>query len=381
VSAEERRLDLARERGREALESLAREACLTSLPLTCRPPQPAGSFAYGDLVPLGFVLRAIKADFNDLAVRRDLEDLLRDRRQGLLWPYHTGTLVTCIDSALILQGFEDPAGVEALEVFADGRGGYFPQLCSERPESGKMTISPRNRHWCQPDYGTTCLASALRTQAGLERKTSVGYLARGYESRSGLYFANPYMTDWALAWAMQEVDAATALRERLANDILASANEDGSFGRFDVAMSTALAILALTSLGVGGEAVRLARLRLADIMMPDGRWPSGTPFYSAVTIPRERVPGGVLARLMLGERRGQLIWLHGAVRAVSLYEDRDRMISTALAVLALTQAGPPTERNATLPMQDRDGCHPRYRCEDHMAYIAGLALPPYTAEG
>ncbi len=84
---------------------------------------------------------------------------------------------------------------------------------------------------------------------------------------------------------------------------------------------------------------------------------------------------------MLGERRGQLVWLHGAVRAVSLYEDRDRMISTALAVLALTQADPTTERNATLPMQDRDGCHPRYRCEDHMEYIAGFALPPYTAEG
>jgi hypothetical protein len=117
---------------------------------------------------------------------------------------------------------------------------------------------------------------------------------------------------------------------------------------------------------------------LADLMMADGRWPSGTPLYSAVRIPRERLPGGVLARLMLGERRGQLVWLDGAVHAVSLYEDRHRMISTALAVLALTQPGPPVERDAAPPMQDRDGCHPRYRCEDHVEYVTDHALPPYT---
>ena len=168
MSAEERRLDLARERGREAVASLAREACLTSLPLTCRPPPPAEPFAYGDLVPLGFLLRAVNADAHHApAVGRDLEDLLRARRQGLLWPYHTGTLVTCIDSALVLQGLGDPAGVEALEIFADGRGGYFPQLCSEEPERGKMVVTPRNRHWCQPEYATTCLVAALRAHNGL----------------------------------------------------------------------------------------------------------------------------------------------------------------------------------------------------------------------
>ena len=165
MRSEERRLVLARERGREAVESLAREACLTTMPLICRPPPPVEPFAYGDLVPLGFLLRAVNVDaYGAPAVSRDLEDLLRGRRQGLLWPYHTGTLVTCIDSALVLQEFRDPAGVEALEIFVDGR-------------------------------------------------------------------------------------------------------------------------------------------RAASI-----------PFYSALTIPRERCPAGLLARLMLGERRGQLAWLEGAVR-------------------------------------------------------------------
>jgi hypothetical protein len=74
--------------------------------------------------------------------------------------------------------------------------------------------------------------------------------------------------DWALAWGLQGVASATALRERLATEILASMNEDDSFGRYDIPTSTALAILALVSLGTADETVRQARLRLADLMIP-----------------------------------------------------------------------------------------------------------------
>ena len=374
----EREVALARERGREAVASLAREASMASVPLICRPPPPVKPFAYGDLVPLGFLLRAIAADTDGTSpARRGLEAVLRAGRQGLLWPYHTGTLVTCIDSALVLQGFGDPAGVEALEIFADGRYGYFPQLCSDEPERGKMVVTPHNRHWCQPEYGTTCLVSALRTQYGLSRKTPVAYLERGFENRGGLYFANPYLVDWALAGALQGTAGATGLRGRLATDILASVNEDGSFGRYDVPMSTALAILALISLSSGSDAVYRARLRLADLMMTNGRWPAGIPFYSSVSVPRERFSEGVLARLMLGRRQGQVVWLRDSVQAISLYEDRHRMISTSLAMLALTQPPPTAERDTALPTRDRNVCHPRYRCTDPTEYVANFALPPY----
>ena len=75
-------------------------------------------------------------------------------------------------------------------------------------------------------------------------------------------------------------------------------------------------------------------------MMPEAAGAASIPFYSAVTIPLgERFPGGLLARLMLGERRGHLAWLEGAVRAFSLYIDEHQMISTALAVLSLMQPG------------------------------------------
>ena len=214
------------------------------------------------------------------------------------------------------------------------------------------------------------------TKPTAKRKTSAQYLAEGYENRSGLYFANPYMMDWALACALQGVASATALRERLAADILASVSEDGSFGRYDAPLSTALAILALTSLGVGGGAVRRARSRLADMMLPDGTWPSSIPFYSAVKIPQERLPGGVLARLMLGERQGQLLWVEGGVYAVSLYVDGYRTIGSALASLSLTPPAPYAERDA-LPVQRAKSCHPRYRCADHVQYISDHALPPY----
>ena len=376
-SPEEQRLARAKGRGREALASLAEEASQTPLALICQPPLTADPFPYGDLVPLGFLLRAVNAGTSPASpVRRGLEDLLRDKRQGLLWAYHSDTLVTCIDSALVLQGFRDPAGIEALEMFADGRGGYYPQLCSDKPERDKMTITAHNRHWCQPEYGTTSLASALRAEVGLKRKTSVRYLAECFESRGGLYFANPNMVDWALAWALQGVASATALRERLATDILASANEDGSFGRYDVPLSTALAILALTSLGLGDGAVSRARLRLAEMMLPDGTWPASVPFYSAVKIPHERLPGGLLARLMLGERRGQLLRLGDGVYAVSLCVDGYRTISSALASLFLTPPGPSAGREA-LQVQRGKSCHPRYHCADHVDYIAGHALPPY----
>jgi hypothetical protein len=184
------------------------------------------------------------------------------------------------------------------------------------------------------------------------------------------------MVDWALARALQGAASATTLRERLATEILASANEDGSFGRYDVPLCTALAILALTSLGLGGEALARARLRLADLMVPDGTWPASVPFYSAVKIPQERLPDGVLARLMLGEWRGQLLWLGDGAYAVSLYVDGYRTISSALASLSLTQAGPLTGRD--LPtLQPGQRSHPRYRCADHVEYIARYALPPY----
>jgi hypothetical protein len=49
-------------------------------------------FAYGDLIPLGFLLRADDIGASAISpVREGLEEVLRGKRQELLWPYHSGT--------------------------------------------------------------------------------------------------------------------------------------------------------------------------------------------------------------------------------------------------------------------------------------------------
>ncbi|MFM7369972.1 MAG: hypothetical protein ACKO2Z_19725, partial [Sphaerospermopsis kisseleviana] len=157
LKAAEVRIKFGKNRALAAVAQLATAACTDgNLAMTCQPPAPEPSFAYGDLVPLGFVLQALNlASLSDVDAERILESrqtltqFLADNRQGKLWAFHTGRLVTATDSALILQGFKDEESIAALEIFADGEGGYYPQLWSEEEEAGKMLFDYSCRHWCQ----------------------------------------------------------------------------------------------------------------------------------------------------------------------------------------------------------------------------------------
>lgn len=369
----ERTLWRAEERIQKALSTIAAEALQRPLPMTCLPPAPLTPFSYGDVVPLGFLLMALSPAAPE---HPKLKDLLRDRQQGLLWAYHRDTLVTCTDSALVLQGFRDADGVAALDRFKDDSGRYSPQLCSDKAEPGVMQVTPYNRHWCQPDYATTSLVNALRFEAGLERHTATeSYLVANYERRSGLYFANPYLVDWVLARSLRGIQLAAPLKRKLAAEILASRNEDWSFGRYDIPMSTALAILALTALGLGHGHLLRSQECLIDLIEPDSYCPSGTPFYSTAIVPGTRFPAGALTRMMLGTRQGQFVWAGGEVHGVSLYVDDSRMISTSLAALALSSpsANPPEAVESFQGLR-----HPRYSCMDHLEYIVHHGLPPYV---
>ena len=314
-------MNRAAEQARSAVLELANEAKSgEELTLTCQPPS-AGPFAHGDVVPLGFVLSVLNhhtsaaSIFSNFEVRQKLMSILRRKRQGSLWPHHTGGPVSATATALVLHGLYDPEGVEELETFADGRGGYYSHLETDE-------------HRGQTDYATTCLVRALRRDAGLDSKTSVEYLESGFRSRSGRYFANPYLVDWALARALEGDESAQELRDRLADEILDSMNDDHTFGLFDVPMSSAFAILSLAALGRRDRTLLLAQLRLMDFMEPDGTFPPGTPFYSART----------------GE--------DGGPHEVSFFFDGRRAISTSAAALALLTKGSPaptrirTERSA-----------------------------------
>lgn len=356
IQASTGRVSWAAERAREAVVRLANEAADRDLAMSSQPSAPTNPFATGDVVPLGFLLKALNCHtsaasaFRNVDVRKRLISLLQHRRQELLWPHQAGGPVSSTASALVLQGwFRDPEGVEALEVFADGRGGYYPRLLSDEREPTTMDDGG-NGYRRQPDFATTCLIRALRNDAELDTKTSIEFLASRFESRNGLYFANPYLVDWALASALEKDESARELQDRLVTEILASMNDDYSFGHFDVPMSSAFAILSLAALGYRDRTLRMAQLRLLDFMEPDGAFPAGTPFYSA----------GISAR---GDG-----------------EDFDgrKAISTASATLALRAECSPAARDSD-PVEERWGeAHPRYGCRDYVEYVQRFAFLPHV---
>jgi hypothetical protein len=399
------RIAAARARSLAVLARLVRQACQEPLAMTCQPPL-AQPVPFGDLVPLGFLLYALntvlaasdrtgrsvpamgEADQANLTEAAEaVRQLLLAKRQGPLWAFHTGRLVTSTDSALILQGMADKESLEALEIFADGQGGYYPQLWVEADQAievsetaavfpGRMAIDQSNRHWCQADYATTCLVSTLRHSHGLPAKTPLAYLAAGFETRSGLYFANPYLVDWVLARALQGRAEAAALREQLLAELLASMNEDYSFGQYDLALSTALAILSLAALGYRGQFIRLAQLRLLDFQEAEGVWPETTPFYSSQFFDHTRIPAAYLFNLLLNDRGRQLVQIGDDYHALTFYRDTHRIIGTALASLALSERCEQALGSGSVPQRLADA-HPRYRYRSQAEYIANFALPPY----
>ncbi len=380
VNAIEDRVSWARDLSKKTAIELGRKACNQTLAMTCQPPPPAQPFPFGDLVPLGFLLRALNTDTVNSStskVRKKLIKLVLDRRQDDLWPFHSGDIPTSTDSALILLGMDDPEAIKALEKFSDGNGGYYPQLWADEEQAGKMVVGDWNRHWCQPDFATTCLVRALRRKVGLAAKTPIDYLERHFTSRSGLYFANPYLADWALSWAIQEDESAAELRTRLLDELLENMNDDYSFGTFDQPLSTAFAILSLATLGYRGRTLSLVQLRLSEFLKENDNWPEAIPFYST-----HKLPDAFSA--LVGDDRpdhtsyiSQIIQVNSQYHAVSLYIDSYRIISTAVATLALSEECDSTKQDGGKGERGKKKTHPRYRCRSHEEYISTFALAPY----
>ena len=395
LQAAEHRINHGRKRSFKALVNLAETGCEQSLSMVCQPPLNNRAFDYGDLVPLGFVLkglnRAVTLSLDDeetiTAACEKLSQYLLEHRQQELWAFHSERLITSTDSALILQGFNRPQSLEALEMFADGKSGYYPQSWSTEGLPHTMIQSQSTAHWCQADYGTTCLVAALRQEANLTTKTSIEYLAEGMSNRSGLYFANPYLVDWFLARAIAGDTSTAPLRSQLLSEILASINDDYSFGLYDRAFSTALAILAMTELGYRGQKMRVAQLRLLEFMGKDGLFPKATPFYSSLSLDSELEHKDIIRLLMrqaiFENRPKQICKVEGKYHSISLYEDTHCMITTALAALALSEPYPTIEhQNSSAYLADsrQSEIHPRYLCSDSCEYIARFALPPYLVK-
>jgi hypothetical protein len=352
-------------RVRAAIARLVTHADMRRIALLCVPPPPAMPAPYGDLVALGFALAALRAGSETGAEADAVARRLLMQRIGGLWSYHTGGLPTATDTALVMQGFDDvdPA---ALEIFRTDDGGYVPQLWASQREPLRMQASQATWHWRQPDVATTALVVALRRRAGLAADGSVEWLAERFDRRSGLFFANPYLTDWALSSALDPGDPrVSALRRRLRAEIGASVRADHAFGEYDQALCTALAILALANLGEHGRIIRLAQLRLLDWIQDDDRLPATTPFYSSLDL------GMNLGTDAHGDGSCE-VPIGGRVHAITYYRDAVGVITSALAALALAVPADHSES----PSNDGP-CHPRYACGDSGSYVARFALPPY----
>jgi len=203
--------------------------------------------------------------------------------------------------------------------------------------------------------------AGLRRRVGLPRTTPAPWIAERFDTRGALYFANPYWTDWCLALALAGDAQLHPLAVRLQQEVMASASPDGSFGRFDSALSTALAVLCLDALGYRGRAVRLAQVRLMNIV-DAGPLPESTPFYS--TFLADAQPERPLLRV-------QDTW-----HELSLYRDAHRLVLAGLIASALAVEAEVSESE---PLQAPAAAHPRYACADVGEYVAGFALPPYLA--
>jgi hypothetical protein len=371
----------AGERTLEIVRALAARALREPVTLTSLPPLGVSAFSYGDLVPLGFALLALNGAAEALRSAslaqeaRQVRDYLLAHRTRQLWAYQSGGLETSIDSGLVLLGVRDSEAIEQLERFNVGGGQYVPQLFTDGLEHGKMTVRDSIAHWCQPDYSIACLVKALRAGGGLPRLASLRLLQAGFETRSGLYLANPYFTDWLLALALVGDPEAEPLRLRLRREVLASASDDGSFGQFDTVLSTALAILALNTSDTDPAILIKSRLALAD-MVESGNGLPAYPFYSTEQISWSRLPPWELIALLMSAGAQQLIRCREQEHAITFYQDTEGMVVFSLVMLALLETASTGE---TAGRDEEQPSHGRYTCATASDYIAGFALPPYLS--
>jgi hypothetical protein len=388
-------LTAAGEGVRRALaESLAQVARLAApaegapASLTRLPPLGAEPDRYGDVAPLGPALLALRRGARALrdpalggAAGRVLAYLRGKRRDGL-WPYHTGSLTTSIDSSLVLMGVRDRRAVERLELFRTPGGGYVPQHCTAGLERGKMTVSARVLHWCQPDYSIACLVAHLRARGGRAPNTQLVYFRHGFDARAGLYVANPYLMDWFAALGLSAVPGTDDLRARLVAEVLGAMDGDGGWGTFDRLGSTAAALLALHALDVPADALRRSHARLAELWEARADAPPSRPFYSSERFPWSReAPWTLMAALMDPAKKERLIRPNGKEHVITFYEDGEGVWTATMTALALLEG---IRRRPRSPepagSAESASSHARYGCATQGAYIERHALPPYVRE-
>ncbi len=343
------------------LAEVAERALIEKLAMSWLPPEGNEKFPFGDLVPLGFVSRALKKTGLTELQERVEKRLLEKKLRGL-WSFEMDDLETSIDSALVMQGLNDAKAASLIEKFSDGTGGYYPQLWSMNPVAGEMQFVPEKRHWCQTDLAPTALIYALRRKAGFEPEVKTEqYLLDNFNIRSGLYFANPFLVDWTFAQGLSYINKANNYKELLCKEILAALNSDGSAGKFDHVLSSAFACLALNEAGYRGKAIESIQTFIA-LNYERHLNGSSIPFYSS---------------LITGDKsfKGRKVSVNGYDLALSFHEDSYNMVYLAAVVMALNLDKPSGQNENDFV--EHIPTPLRYTCKTHLEYIEMAALIPY----
>jgi hypothetical protein len=202
--------------------------------------------------------------------------------------------------------------------------------------------------------------------------TPLSVLEMGFAHRSGLYLANPYFPDWLAAMAIEGDAEADSLRCRLREEVAVSVSPDGTFGSYDVLLSTSLAVLSLQSLGAERSLLERSLASLASLVGLESGG-SSTPFYSTERVAWSKLPAWELLYLLTSGGGRHLIASAGQEHAITFYQDSLGLIAYPLALLALLR-GPV---NVTEEPVARRKPQERYLCHSPEDYIARFALPPY----
>ena len=365
IEASRVRIAAGRERLAEAVIERASKAIDEGLSLQMRAPGQSSTVPYGDLVPLGFLAAALRrigesdgphSNAARTVLANVIEHIEQHRASGF-WGYSRGCIPTSTDTSLVALSGVMP-DFEALDQLRGPTGGFTPQRCSETGEDFTMQRSAATAHWEEEDVPTTALLESLRIDNGLASKVDAKWFLARFPRWGGLYFNSPMFGLWGMSrissrlgpWEPLEADTHDepgrkespeaalerqhrselhTLRSIIIRMLAAQRTADGGFGRFDPMLNNSLAVLACEELGVLDRAATIAQLQILDAW--EHPRSTETPFHSTLALPRP----GTFEAMMQQQQLPASALLHEYVHQVSTYEDPHRLITTALACLAL----------------------------------------------
>lgn len=272
----------------------------------------------GNVAPYGIVLEVLK-DYNKNYTK--LEAYLLQLQQDDLWPYHQGFISTSIDSTLVFGAIMNETSINILKIFMKNSGGFLGQL-NDTSSPYSMNSTLKVQFWCQEDYGTTASSYYFLNQIGEANQTTLTYLKSNFEKRSSLWIANPFYIDYLTARVLVNQSDTDDILLNLTKSILSQKNSDGTWGSYDLELSTAFAILALETLNYTGYEVDLARYKLTLMQNSDGSWNSSNLYYWAT---------------YLGQNTTSPLnlYINDHYFEYFLCEDIDRIITTSFVLFAL----------------------------------------------